>query len=61
LAGNYDRLTPPKGLDQIDQELKKVYLEEGAPDNWKLMRYDSGHLETAEMRAEILDFIKNRL
>jgi dienelactone hydrolase len=61
LAGNYDRLTPPKGLDQIDQELKKVYLEEGMPDNWKLMRYDTGHIETAEMRAEILNFIKNRL
>lgn len=61
LAGNYDRLTPPKGLDQIDKELKRVYLDEGAPHNWKLMRYDIGHMETAEMRLEILDFIKKRL
>jgi dienelactone hydrolase len=61
LAGNYDQLTPPHGLDQIDKELKKVYLEEGVPDNWKLLRYDTGHFETADMRIEILNFIENRL
>jgi pimeloyl-ACP methyl ester carboxylesterase len=61
LAGNFDLLTPPRGLEQIDQELKKVYEEEGVPDNWKLLRYEIGHLETAEMRAEILDYLKKRL
>lgn len=57
LAGNYDRLTPPAGLDRIDAELRQVYKKEGAPDAWKLLRYEIGHFETAEMRAEILAFL----
>jgi hypothetical protein len=61
LAGNYDLLTPPRGLQQIDEELKRVYAEEGVPEKWKLLRYEIGHLETAEMRAEILEYLKNRL
>jgi hypothetical protein len=61
LAGNYDRLTPPAGLDRIDEELKRVYAEEGASEKWNLLRYDIGHLETADMRAEILSFLNKWL
>jgi dienelactone hydrolase len=61
LAGNYDPLTPPKGLDRIDRELRKVYGSEGVPELWKLLRYDIGHVETAAMRAEILDFFRRWL
>jgi hypothetical protein len=61
LAGNYDKLTPPAGLSRIDDQLKKLYAEEGVPDNWKLLRYDVGHLETADMRDEIVSFLKSRL
>ena len=61
LAGNYDPLTPPKGLDKIDRELRKVYGSEGVPERWKLFRYDIGHMETAVMRAEILNFFKHWL
>ena len=57
LAGNHDPLTPPAGLDRIDAELRKVYQAHGAPDAWKLLRYEVGHMETAEMRAEILSFL----
>ena len=57
LAGNYDGLTPPAGLDRIDAELSRVYADAGAPEAWKLLRYDHGHFETAVMRAEILDFL----
>jgi pimeloyl-ACP methyl ester carboxylesterase len=57
LAGNFDRLTPPAGLDRIDAALRKVYAEHGAPDAWKLLRYDIGHFETAAMRAEIFAFL----
>jgi dienelactone hydrolase len=57
LAGNYDRLTPPAGLDRIDAALRKVYAEHDAPDAWHLLRYDIGHFETAHMRAEILGFL----
>jgi hypothetical protein len=61
LAGNYDKLTPPAGLSRIDDQLKKVYAEEGVPEHWQLLRYDIGHLETADMREEIVSFLKNRL
>jgi dienelactone hydrolase len=56
LAGNLDRLTPPAGLDRIDARLKAAYRgREGA---WKLLRYDSGHIETAPMRREVLGFLE---
>jgi dienelactone hydrolase len=57
LAGNYDRLTPPAGLDRIDAALRQVYAEAGAPEAWRLLRYDIGHFETAAMRAEIMAFL----
>jgi len=57
LAGNYDRLTPPAGLDKIETELGKVYEEENAADAWKLLRYDTGHFETAHMRAAIVSWL----
>jgi dienelactone hydrolase len=61
LAGNYDRLTPPAGLDRIDRELKAEYEKENAPDNWQLLRYDIGHFETAHMRSEIMGFLAKKL
>jgi len=57
LAGNHDLLTPPEGLDRIDAALRAVYAEMGSADRWKLLRYEIGHFETAEMRAEILSFL----
>ena len=53
LAGNLDALTPVAGLDKIDQELQKSYTSAGHPEHWKLLRYDSAHLETPAMREEI--------
>jgi len=61
LAGNLDKLTPPKGLDRIDKELREVYAKAGKPDNWKLLRYDVGHTETPEMRSEALAFLSQHL
>jgi hypothetical protein len=57
LAGNYDRLTPPAGLDRIGAALRRVYADHGAPEAWKLRRFETGHFETAAMRAEILAFL----
>jgi dienelactone hydrolase len=58
LAGNKDALTPPKGLDRIDAELKRAYAEARAPAGaWQLFRQDVGHVETPEMRAEIVKFL----
>lgn len=61
LAGNYDRLTPSAGLDRIDRELKHVYEAEQAAEAWQLGRYEIGHLETAQMRSEVISFLKRWL
>lgn len=61
LAGNYDRLTPAAGLDRVDGVLRRVYEEAGAPEAWRLLRYDTGHFETAHMRREIMSFLAERL
>lgn len=61
LAGNYDRLTPPEGLERVDQELRKVYASSGSPGGWKLLRYEIGHFETAAMRAEVFEFLERHL
>jgi hypothetical protein len=57
LAGNLDALTPVAGLDKIDQELQTVYASAGHPEHWKLLRYDSAHLETPPMREEIRQWL----
>lgn len=61
LAGLQDKLTPPEGLDVIDANLRRVYAEWGVPENWKLLRYDTGHMETLEGRAEIVAFLQSHL
>ncbi|MCB0066526.1 MAG: alpha/beta hydrolase, partial [Caldilineaceae bacterium] len=61
LAGNHDPLTPRAGLDRIDAELRRVYAEQGAAEAWQMKRYEIGHFETAEMRAEVLAFLKQWL
>jgi dienelactone hydrolase len=58
LAGLHDKLTPAEGLDRIDGELRKVYAETGHPERWKLLRYEAGHEETAQGRAEAVAFLK---
>ena len=61
LAGDRDPLTPPAGLERIDRELKEVYARLGHAGNWRLLRYEVGHEETAEMRGEIVGFLGERL
>lgn len=61
LAGIYDHLTPPAGLDRIDAALREVYAAAGAPEAWCLSRYPTGHMETSGMRAEIVDFLREWL
>jgi dienelactone hydrolase len=61
LAGLQDPLTPPEGLDIIDRELQKAYADLGHPERWKLLRYDAGHMETAEGRREIIAFLERSL
>ncbi len=61
LAGDQDRLTPVKGLERIDRELKKVYKKMGCPQAWCLEVFDTGHQETAAMRLEALHFLSRWL
>ena len=61
LAGNFDLLTPPAGLERVDAELRRAYEAEGAADAWQLLRYDTGHYETPTMRKEIVSFLKKWL
>lgn len=61
LAGNYDRLTPPQGLDRVDADLKDVYAKMGVPERWQLLRYDTGHFETAHGRAAVVAFLQRWL
>ena len=61
LAGIYDQLTPADGLDLIDAELRQVYEDADAPESWQLLKYPVGHYETAEMRAEIVKFLRDHL
>ena len=61
LNGIYDRLTPLKGLDRIHEELKNVYKNDGAEECFELKKYPVAHLETAEMRAEVISFLQKWL
>lgn len=61
LAGKLDPLTPLKGLEKIDSNLKEIYKTEGAAQAWQLKVYDVGHLETPEMREDIMNFFKKWL
>jgi dienelactone hydrolase len=58
LEGNLDALTPPR---RIDADLRKAYADAGAPEAWKMLRWDVDHGETAEMRAAALDFFEKWL
>jgi hypothetical protein len=61
LAGNQDALAPVAGLEKVDRELQSAYASAGHPENWKLLRYDGGHRETPEMRAEIRKWFIEKL
>jgi len=57
-AGIRDPRTPLEGLDSIDNKLKSVYQALGSPNNWKLHRYNSGHMETKNMRKHVIKYLK---
>jgi len=61
LNGDYDRLTPPRGLDKLDRGLKKIYKAHGKPEAWQMWRRKHGHFETMELRAEIMAWLERWL
>jgi hypothetical protein len=61
LAGIWDKLTPPAGLDRIDAALREEYARAGVPERWELVRYRGGHFETWDMRCRILEWLRRFL
>jgi dienelactone hydrolase len=61
LNGTYDHFTPEAGLDRIEAEVSQVYREAGAPERFAVKRYPVAHLETAEMRADVMEFLNKWL
>jgi acetyl esterase/lipase len=61
LAGLQDTLTPPEGLDIVEKHLRALYEELGVPNNWKMLRYDVGHMETPDGRGNIRRFLETHL
>ena len=56
-AGRDDPLTPPAGLAAIDAALSKAYAAAGVPSAWRQRVFPCGHVETPEMREEVLAFL----
>jgi dienelactone hydrolase len=61
LVGNHDKLTPYAGLDLIHHSLSAVYAEFGHAEKWRMSRYECGHIETAGMRIEACEFLREYL
>ncbi len=61
LAGELDGLTPLKGLERVNAEMKQVYTEAGETMAWKLSLYPVGHTETDGMRHEALGWFRRWL
>jgi pimeloyl-ACP methyl ester carboxylesterase len=61
LNGVYDRFTPSQGLNIIENELRKLYIQENSEECFDLKRYPVAHLETAEMRKAAIDFLNRWL
>lgn len=61
LTGLQDKLEPAEGVDIIDRELTRAYAALGQPGNWRVVRYDVGHQETPDGRAEALAWLAKHL
>ncbi len=60
LAGNNDDLTPKKGLDIVDEQMKIVYGEKNEA-AWEMVRSEQDHIETKEMRDAVKSFLREWL
>ncbi len=61
-VGLYDGLNPIPGVDRMEKEVRECYNALHAPrEAFNVRRYPCGHRETAEMRQDILDFVKSAI
>lgn len=58
LIGLDDPLTPPDGVASIGHALRGTYAALGKPDAWRQHISNSGHQETAVMRAMVLETLR---
>lgn len=61
LNGDEDRSTPPEGIDRIRRAVTPDWARAGAERDLRILRYPVGHLETPEMREEILAWLREKL
>ena len=60
-VGTSDPLTPLRGVDRDEAEIRDAYVRANAEHNWALLRYPVGHTETHEMRFDAMQFLKKHL
>lgn len=53
LTGKYDTLSPVSAFERVRREVEAEYLRCGAPENFELKVFGSGHYESAQMRSEV--------
>ncbi len=58
LLGRDDPLTPPQAARRVDQALRGAYAYLGRSDAWQQASFDCGHVETADMRARVLQSLE---
>jgi hypothetical protein len=61
VAGTLDPLTPAQGMAAIDSKLKQVYADANASEKWRLFTQPVEHLETPEMRREVMAWLQQWL
>lgn len=59
--GLLDPLTPAEGLDIVDAELHRAYARAGNEAGWRLVRSNTGHVETEAMRGEVIAFLRQTI
>lgn len=60
--GDRDALTPPLAVDRALAEARHAYADAGTPSRLRVFRQPGvGHVETPEMREEVLDFLTRTL
>ena len=60
-VGLYDPLTPQDGVDRIEREVKAVYTQLNAEENFSVLRYPLDHRESPQMREDIMCFLEKYL
>jgi dienelactone hydrolase len=55
--GRRDPLTPPRGVERIRDHLLPLYEKYGRREDCRIELFDSGHVETPDMRKLILEWL----